>query len=64
MSYYKQPWRGAPQPVTMADTLFMRNLLAGVRRVREQAAAHHGSRPNGKTPQNANTEARADHDHK
>lgn len=33
----KQPWRGAPQPVTPADNQFMQNLLAGVRRIREQA---------------------------
>ncbi len=30
-------WQGAPQPVTPADTQFMKNLLAGVRRIREQA---------------------------
>ncbi len=33
----KQPWRGAPQPVNPSDEKFMQNLLAGVRRIREQA---------------------------
>lgn len=54
----QQPWRGAPQPVTPVDSLFMQNLLAGVRRVREQATAPRPmSRPGGGPDQDVQSSA-------